>query len=94
VRIPGAAPGRLPEPPGALPSPSGHTTLWTSIESEMLIATLGPSTAWQGQKITWDEGRFLLEGYGPIGAEDVMEYDRQGHLAWESEGRRRSSKSR
>jgi hypothetical protein len=54
----------------------------------MLIATFGPSTAWQGQKIEWDEGRFLLEGHGPIGAEDVMEYDRQGHLVWESAGTR------
>jgi hypothetical protein len=54
----------------------------------MLIATFGSSTAWEGQKITWDEGRFLLEGHGPIGAEDVMEYDRQGHLVWESVGTR------
>ena len=54
----------------------------------MLIATFGSSTAWQGQKITWDEGRFLLEGHGPIGAADVMEYDRQGHLIWESAGTR------
>ena len=54
----------------------------------MLIATFGSSTAWQGQKITWVEGRFLLEGHGPIGAEDVMEYDRQGHLVWESAGTR------
>ena len=54
----------------------------------MLIATFGPSTAWQGKKIAWDEGRFLLEGHGSIGAEDVMEYDRQGHLVWESAGTR------
>jgi len=54
----------------------------------MLIATFGPSTAWQGKKIAWDEGRFLLEGHGPIGAEDVMEYDRQGHLVWDSAGTR------
>ena len=30
----------------------------------------------------------MLEGHGPIGAEGVMEYDRQGHLVWESEGTR------
>jgi hypothetical protein len=57
-------------------------------EGAMLIATFGPSTAWQSRTITWDEGRFLLEGHGPIGAEDVMEYDRQGHLVWESAGTR------
>jgi hypothetical protein len=54
----------------------------------MLIATFGSSTAWQGQRITWDKGRFLLDGHGPIGAADVMEYDRQGHLVWETAGTR------
>jgi len=31
---------------------------------------------------------FVLEGHGPISAQDVMEYDSQGHLAWATDGTR------
>ena len=54
----------------------------------MLIGTFGPSTAWEGTRITWAEDVFALEGHGPISAVDVMEYDRQGHLVWVNEGTR------
>jgi hypothetical protein len=54
----------------------------------MLIATFGPTTAWQGTRITWENGAFLLEGHGSVAAADVMEYDRQGHLVWADEGTR------
>lgn len=54
----------------------------------MLIATFGPSTGWAGKTITFDNNTFTLEGHGLINAADVMEYDRQGHLAWASEGTR------
>jgi hypothetical protein len=54
----------------------------------MLIATFGPTTAWQGKLITWAEGAFMLEGHGVVTAADVMEYDRQGHLIWVDEGTR------
>ena len=51
----------------------------------MLIATFGPSTGWVGKSITFENEQFLLEGYGPITAADVIEYDRQGHLVWASD---------
>ena len=54
----------------------------------MLIATFGPTTAWQGLRITWGDGAFMLEGQGAVTAADVMEYDRQGHLIWADEGTR------
>ena len=54
----------------------------------MLIATFGPTTAWQGKRITWADGAFQLEGEGAVTAADVMEYDRQGHLVWADEGTR------
>jgi len=31
----------------------------------MVIATFGPSTAWVGETITFENGRFVLEGEGP-----------------------------
>ena len=54
----------------------------------MVIATFGPSTAWEGKQITLQDGRLILEDHGPVGPADVMEYDRQGHLVWASEGTR------
>ncbi len=54
----------------------------------MLVATFGPSTGWAGKTITSESDVFVLEGHGPITAADVMEHDRQGHLAWASAGTR------
>lgn len=54
----------------------------------MVVATFGPVTAWFGKSITYDDGQFALEGYGPITAADVTEYDRQGHLQWAYAGLR------
>jgi len=54
----------------------------------MIIATFGPTTAWVGKSITREGHVFVLEGHGPISAQDVMEYDRQGHLAWATDGTR------
>jgi len=48
----------------------------------MLIATFGPSTGWVGKTITFENEQFILEGHGAITAQDVAEYDRQGHLVW------------
>ena len=50
----------------------------------MLIATFGPSTAWVGKTIEYDGAKFVLEGYGPVAAQAVLDYDRQGHLVWTS----------
>ena len=54
----------------------------------MLIATFGPTTQWVGKTITYDNGLFTLEGHGPIPAQGVLDYDRQGHLAWAYDGLR------
>jgi S1-C subfamily serine protease len=51
----------------------------------MLIATFGPTTSWVGKKITREGDFFILENHGPISAQDVMDYDRQGHLVWVSD---------
>ena len=54
----------------------------------MIIATFGPTTAWVGKSITREGHVFVLEGHGPISAQDVMEYDRKGNLAWATDGTR------
>jgi hypothetical protein len=54
----------------------------------MLVATFGPTTAWAGKRITYESGLFTLEGLGPISAQDVLEYDRQGHIGWAYHGLR------
>ena len=54
----------------------------------MVIATFGPTTGWVGKTITYDAGRFFLEGHGEIRADHVVEYDRQGHLVWPYDGMR------
>jgi len=50
----------------------------------MLVATFGPTTAWVGKTITWDGNQFVLEGYGPVPAAALIDYDQQGHLQWAS----------
>jgi hypothetical protein len=48
----------------------------------MLIATFGPTTGWAGKSISFEHGRFSLEGHGQISAANVLNYDSQGHLIW------------
>ncbi len=48
----------------------------------MLVATFGPSTAWQGREIIWDVDHFILVGHGAIPAAGVLDYDRRGQLLW------------
>ena len=48
----------------------------------MIVATFGPSTAWVGRAISFDDGRFSLEDVGQIAPRAVVDYDRQGHLQW------------
>jgi hypothetical protein len=50
----------------------------------MVIATFNESTGWVGKTITYDGQRFVLEGFGPVTAQAVLEYGRQGHLSWAS----------
>jgi type II secretory pathway pseudopilin PulG len=48
----------------------------------MLVATFGPTTAWQGREIIWDVDRFILVGHGAIPAAGVLDYERLGQLDW------------
>ena len=48
----------------------------------MLVATFGPSTAWQGREIIWDVDHFILVGHGAIPAAGLLDYDRSGQLLW------------
>jgi hypothetical protein len=48
----------------------------------MLVATFGPSTAWQGREIIWDVDHFILVGHGAIPAAGLLDYDRRGQLIW------------
>jgi hypothetical protein len=52
----------------------------------MLVATFGPTTTWVGKTVTYADGAFVLEGHGPIRAQDVFEYERLGHLVWSMYG--------
>ena len=54
----------------------------------MIIATFGPSTGWVGKTVRYDDGRFILEGFGEIDVSAVVDYDRQGHLIWAYAGLR------
>ena len=54
----------------------------------MVIATFGPSTGWAAKTISYEDGRFTLEGHGAVSAADVLTYDAQGHISWAYEGLR------
>jgi hypothetical protein len=54
----------------------------------MLIATFNASTGWAGRTITHDDGRFVLEGHGPLTAQEVLTYDAAGQLDWAYDGLR------
>ena len=54
----------------------------------MVIATLAAGAGWVGRTITYGDGRFTLEGQGPITAADVLTYDSQGRLSWACAGLR------
>jgi len=59
-----------------------------SVGGNMLVATFGPSTTWVGKTVTYADGAFVLEDHGHIRAQDVFEYERQGHLEWSMDGMR------
>jgi len=54
----------------------------------MLVATVGPSAEWAGKAISYENGRFALEDFGPITPRAVLDYDREGQLLWASQGTR------
>jgi hypothetical protein len=51
-------------------------------EGSMLVATFGPTTAWQGREIIWDLDHFILVGHGRIPAAGLLDYDARGQLVW------------
>ncbi len=51
----------------------------------MVIGTFGETTGWCGKTVTFDGSRFVLDDFGPISAQDVLNYHQQGHLAWVSD---------
>lgn len=54
----------------------------------MEIARFTSATGWAGRSITYDEGRFSLQDFGPIAAAAVLEYDRAGQIEWAYAGLR------
>jgi hypothetical protein len=54
----------------------------------MLVATFGASGESSGKTISYENGRFFLEGFGPITPKAILDYDRQGQLHWATEGSR------
>gem|GEM_PF-407783 len=88
-----AASNMEPRPGAPLPSPATASLAPSpgppfAATSARLIATFNPTTGWSGKRITYEHGRFTLEGHGPISAADVLSYDRQGYLSWAHEGLR------
>jgi hypothetical protein len=54
----------------------------------VIIATFNATTGWAGRTITHDDGRFSLEGHGPLTAQEVLTYDAAGQLDWAYDGLR------
>ena len=54
----------------------------------MLVATFGADNAWAGRRITQEEDRFVLEGFGAISAAQVLAYDAATPLVWSTGGTR------
>jgi len=76
------APAPAPVTQRTAPRPQEVSQPKASSRNATLVATFGPSTAWVGKTITYEDGRFILEGYGAISAGGVLTYDQQGHLEW------------
>lgn len=67
---------------GSLPLPVAHPAQADPAPKSTLIATFGPTTAWVGRTITFENHQFIMEGYGPISARATLAYGKQGHLDW------------
>jgi hypothetical protein len=68
----------------ATPTRPGTATNTVTLAPGSRVATFGPSTGWAGKAITYDGEQYHLEGVGPVSLGAVLDYDRQGHLIWES----------
>jgi hypothetical protein len=51
----------------------------------MLVATFAPASGWGGRRITYESGRFVLEGHGVVPPAALVDYDRRGLLLWVSD---------
>ena len=60
----------------------------SAVTDPMLTATFGPASDWEGRTINFDGHCFVVQGFGPVSAADVLSYDKQGHLIWASVERR------
>jgi hypothetical protein len=69
-------------------SPLSASRPATASRPDTLIATFGPTTAWHGRSIGFDGRLFILEGFGPITPQAVLEYEREGHLVWATDATR------
>ena len=76
VAQPEPAAPRLPPPAPPL-SPEALT-----------VATFTSATGWYGRRIVYDRGLLQIEGVCTVRPADVLDYARQGHLAWASEAMR------
>jgi hypothetical protein len=74
---------------GATPTPSSAEGAKSPKSPQpAVVATFGPTTGWVGKTISYEDGRFTLEGVGPLTAADVLAYDRQGYISWAYAGMR------
>jgi hypothetical protein len=48
----------------------------------MVIATFSPNSALSGKSITYEDGRFALEGSLALDSKQVLEFDERGELEW------------
>ena len=47
-----------------------------------MIATFQSDSIWSGKRILNVKGTLILDGFGPIAPQAVLEFDRLGHLEW------------
>ncbi len=51
----------------------------------MLIGTFGPSTGWVDRTVIYDGQGFRVDGIGPTTPLAVLQYERDGHMTWDSD---------
>jgi hypothetical protein len=59
-----------------------------------IIATFNATTGWTGRTIVYQGDGLVLEGYGPVTAANLLEYDRLGQVDWAREGLREWAQQR
>jgi len=54
----------------------------------VLVATFNDSTGWAGKTLRHDGAQYVLEGVGPVTAQQIVAYDEAGQIDWASDGAR------